>query len=283
MRVLVTGSSGKVGRAAVAALKAAGHRVTCCDLSPVDGHRTVRIDCRDFGDVMGAVSGIDAKSGRPDAIVHLAGIPAPGLASDAATFDANVSMTYNVFSAAARLGIRRVVWASSETILGLPFDVPPPFAPLDETTPDRPSWSYALAKQLGEAMADSFVRWTADLTIVSLRFSNVFTADDYASVAAIQATPDSRRFNLWGYVDADDCGEACRLAVEAPLSGHERFVIAAADNIAGRPSRELMSAYFPDVPLRSDLDGDASLLSSRRAAELLGYRPRHSWKTRCAA
>lgn len=280
MKIAVTGSSGKVGHAAVRALKAAGHRVTCLDIAPADGQRTVSVDCADFGAVMGALSGVDTVSGVPDAVLHLAGIPSPGPAPDHRIFENNTAATYNVFSAAQRLGIARVVWASSETILGLPFDEPPVAAPLDEDTPDRPNWSYALSKQLGEVMADQFVRWQPDLSIVSLRFSNVYDARDYDQVPAIQAKPESRKWNLWGYVDADDCAEACRLALETALTGHHRFVIAAADNIAGADSRTLMATHFPGVPVADSISGDASLLSSARARHYLGYEPRWSWRDR---
>lgn len=280
MKIAVTGSSGKVGRAAVHALKAAGHKVTCFDLVvPADGPRTVKLDCTSLGAVLEAFSGIDTVSGRPDAVVHLAGIPMPGLTTDSAAFETNVSSTYNVFSACARLGIPRVVWASSETILGLPFDVPPAFVPLTEEHPDLPSWSYALSKQLGETMADSFARWNPAMTIVSLRFSNVYAGRDYDAVPAIQARPETRKFNLWGYVDASDCGTACALAVDAPLNGHHRMIIAAADTIAGQASADLMARYFPTVAA-THLNGEQSLLSSAAAERLIGYRPAVSWRDR---
>ncbi len=280
MNVAVTGSSGKVGRAAVRALKAAGHPVTCLDIvAHIDHPRTIRVDCSDFGSVMGALSGVDTISGRPDAVIHLAGIPQPGPAPDHVIFDNNTAATYNVFSACARLGIARVVWASSETILGLPFDTPPDYAPLTEAHPDRPAWSYALSKQLGETMADSFLRWHPTMSILSLRFSNVYDGRDYDAIAGIQARPETRKWNLWGYVDVEDCGTACRLAIEALITGHHRLIIAAADNIAGQSSRDLMAAHFQTVPL-GEMDGDASLLSSQAARDLIGYAPRFSWRDR---
>lgn len=281
MSVVVTGSAGKIGREAVAALKAAGHRVTGLDLKGgvIAGTRTIGCDCTDFGQVMGALSGVDTMK-RPDAIVHLAGIPMPGLAPDATIFEINTISTYNVFSAAVRLGIKRIAWGSSETILGLPFSTPPAFAPLDETHPDRPEWSYSLSKKLGEEMADQFVRWHPELTILSLRFSNVFDAADYEQRSSVEANPAARKVNLWGYVDARDAGEACRLAVEADLSGHHRMIVAAADTVVSMPSAELMARHFPEVPIQKPLQGNISLLSSDRAAELIGYRPRFSWRDR---
>lgn len=279
MHVLVTGGAGKIGQEAMRALKAAGHRVSGIDLraGSVDNMRVSAVDCADFGAVMGALSGTDT-IGRPDAVVHLAGIPAPGLADDETIFRVNTLSTYNVFSASARLGIKRVAWASSETLLGLPFAQPPAFLPIDETHPDLPNWSYSLSKQMGETMADQFVRWHPDLVIVSLRFSNVFDTADYATRAIVDRRPDIRKLNLWGYVDARDAGEACRLAIDAPLTGHEKLLIAAADNVTALPSAELVSSHYAGVPLRRALKGHESLLSSARAERLIGYRPRHSWR-----
>ncbi len=281
MRIAVTGSSGKLGKVAVAALRAAGHRVTGFDIvSSVYGDDTVRLDCADFGAVMGALSGVDTAARRFDAVLHLAGIPKPGATTDEAAFRINVMGTYNVFSTAARLGIGRVVWASSETILGLPFAEPPLFAPIDETHPLLPNWSYALGKRVGETMADEFTRWHAGLAVVSLRFSNVYVAEDYALLPQIQADPASRKWNLWSYIDAQDASEACRCALEAKTTGHEAMIIAAADNLMGRPSRDLMAEHFPVVPLAESLAGEASLLSSARAGALIGYVPRVPWRER---
>ncbi len=281
MRIAVTGSNGKLGKAAVAALRDVGHRVTGFDLAALTYcDDTVRLDASDFGAVMGALSGVDAAARKFDAVLHLAGIPKPGATTDEEAFRVNTLSTYNVFSAAARLGIKRVVWASSETVLGLPFAEPPRFAPIDETHPLLPNWSYALAKMLGENMAEQFVRWHPDMAIVSLRFSNVYAGADYDAVPAIQADPASRKWNLWGYIDAEDAAQACRCALEAPLTGHAALIIAAADNVAGAPSRDLMAAHFPGVPLAESLAGEASLLSSARAGETIGFLPKVSWRDR---
>jgi nucleoside-diphosphate-sugar epimerase len=278
MRVAVTGGSGKVGKAAIRALKAAGHRPINFDIRPSsEGGRYVPVDCGDFGALMGALTGIDTVGGVPEAVVHLAGIPAPGLAVDHRTFEFNTLSTYNVFSACARLGVKRIVWASSETILGLPFTTPPAFAPLDETHPDRPEWSYSLSKHVGEAMAAQFARWDPALSIASLRFSNVFEEQDYARIPQIQAKPEPRKMNLWSYVDARDAGEACRLAVENAAPGHEAMIIAAADTLIDTPSAELMATFFPETPLRG-VTGSQPLLSSAKAGRLIGYQPRHSWR-----
>ncbi len=281
MRIAVTGSNGKLGRVTVEALRSAGHRVTGFDLvSSVYGDDTVRLDCADFGAVIGALSGVDTAARRFDAVLHLAGIPKPGATTDEEAFRVNVLGTYNVFSAAARLGIGRVVWASSETILGLPFADPPQFAPVDETHPLLPNWSYALGKLVGETMAEQFARWHPAMAIVSLRFSNVYSPADYGALPAVQADPASRKWNLWSYIDADDAAQACRCALEAKTTGHEPLIIAAADNLMGQPSHDLMADHFPGVPLAETLLGESSLLSSARAGELIGFAPTVSWRGR---
>lgn len=284
MYVIVTGSAGKLGRAAVAALRNAGHKVVGLDIQgPLDAAQSLRADCTDFGEVMGALSGIDITGRVPDAVVHLAGIPMPGLATDQRSFEVNTLSTYNVFSACARLGISRIVWASSETIFGLPFKEPPASVPLDESHADRPNWSYALSKQLGETMAENFCRWAPGLSIASLRFSNVYSLEDYGPLPAIQTKPAWRKMNLWAYVDADDAGEACRLAVEASFDGHQRLVIAADDTLMEIETSQLLADHFPGMTSTRPLMGHASLLSSDRAETVLGYRPRYSWRDRVPA
>lgn len=279
MHILVTGSSGKLGVAAVAALKAAGHAVTGFDVKgSIDGDMiTIDGDCTDFGQIISAMSGVDMVP-KPDIVLHLAGIPAPAVAPDEVIFRTNTLGNYNVFTAAARAGIRRIVWASSETILGLPFNHPPAFVPIDEDHPDRPEWSYSLTKKLGEVMADEMVRWNPELSIVSLRFSNICNDDDYALRGAVDKNPSIRKANLWSYVDVRDAGEACRLAIEADISGHERMIIAATDTIIDRPTADLLREYFPDVPVKENLATYQSFESSARAAELIGYHAQHSWR-----
>jgi nucleoside-diphosphate-sugar epimerase len=118
------------------------------------------------------------------------------------------------------------------------------------------------------------------MAIVSLRFSNVYSLADYAMLPAIQADPASRKWNLWSYIDAEDAAEACRCALEAQTTGHQPLIIAAADNLMGQTSRELMAAHFPGVPLADTLEGDAALLSSARAGEVIGFVPKVSWRGR---
>jgi nucleoside-diphosphate-sugar epimerase len=129
-------------------------------------------------------------------------------------------------------------------------------------------------------MAEQFARWHPAMAIVSLRFSNVYSLADYGALPAVQTDPASRKWNLWSYIDADDAAQACRCALEAQTTGHEPLIIAAADNLMGQPSRELMAAHFPGVPLAEMLAGEAALLSSARASKQIGFLPKVSWRDR---
>ncbi len=274
MRIAVTGGSGKAGRAAVRDLVEHGHRVSNVDLvadpDPVCRYR--RVDLDDLGQAYEALAGHDA-------VVHLAAIPRPGLLTEQATFRTNTIGTFNVFSAACALGLGRVVWASSETVLGLPFDDTVPYFPVDETQPTVPKSSYALSKVVSEEMARYFTA-RSGIPFVGLRFSNVWTDGDYASRVTVQDDARARSWNAWGYVDARDVGQACRLAVEADTSGAEVFIVAAADTVMERPSAELAAEVFPGVPVHELADPHATLLSIDRARRVLGYSPVHSWRTR---
>ena len=187
-----------------------------------------------------------------------------------------MASTYAVFSAAARLGIKRVVWASSETTLGLPFDRVPDYAPVDEAHM-YPETSYALSKVLGEEMARQFSRWHG-MTILGLRFSNVMVRRDYEKFPGYWDDPNLRKWNLWGYVDESHVNLSVRLALEAELTGADSFIIAAADTVMKRPSRELMTEVFPSVPVADAVAGFDTLLGIDKARSVLGYEPEFSWR-----
>ena len=218
-----------------------------------------------------------------DALVHLAAIPGPAQAPNAALFDNNIRGSYHVFAAARHAGIRNIVWASSETLLGLPFDTPPPYVPVDEEYPVRPESAYSLAKALDEEMARHFCRWDPDLKMIGLRFSNVMEPADYARFPSFDADPLLRKWNLWGYIDARDGAQAIRLALDHDAAGMDVFIIANADTVMSRSSVELMAEVFPDVPVRTTLGEHETLLSIDKARRILGYEPRHSWRTEVAA
>ncbi|ONI64261.1 UDP-glucose 4-epimerase [Leifsonia sp. ALI-44-B] len=281
MRIAVTGGSGKLGRAVVAALVESGNEVVNLDQAGERGPLFTRVDLRDYGQVVDALGGINDKIGGFDAVVHLAAIPAPGLASDVATFHNNMLSTYNVFHGATRAGIRNVVYASSETVLGLPFDTPPPYIPVDEEYAARPESTYSLVKHLEEQMAIELTRWHDDLKIVGLRFSNVMAPEDYAEFPSFDADATLRKWNLWGYIDARDGAQAIEKALAWQTTGFDRFIIAAADTVMSRPNSELVAEVFPGVPLARDLSelGDnETLLSIDKARRVLGFEPEHSWR-----
>mgnify|MGYP001022769350 FL=1 len=278
MRIALTGSSGKLGTVVARELRAAGHDVIGLDIAGERGPGFVRVDLTDYGQVIDALTGVDDRDATGvDALVHLGAIPAPGIASDVATFHNNMASTFNVFWAAVRLGIRRIVYASSETVLGLPFDVPPPYIPVDEDYPARPESVYSLVKHLEEQLAIELVRWHPEVSITALRFSNVMVPEDYAEFP-FDADATARKWNLWGYIDARDGAQAVQKALENAPAGFDRFIIAAADTVMTRSNAELVAEVFPDVPVRGELGTTDTLLSIDKARRLLGFEPQHSWR-----
>lgn len=279
-RVIVTGGSGKTGRACVEDLMAHGYEVVNIDAVPPARENCpfVQADLTHFGQAFEVLSEVDDRLRDVDALVHLAAIPAPGKNPNAVIFKVNTVSTYNVFEAARRLKIRNIVWASSETVLGLPFDRPPPYAPVDEEYPGRPETAYSLSKLLGEEMAKQFCRWDPELKIVGLRFSNVMEPQDYERFSSFDSDARLRKWNLWGYIDARDAAQAIRKALEAPIKGAEVFIIANADTVMSRPNAELMAEIYPDVALKEGVGENETLLSIDKARRILGYEPRHSWR-----
>lgn len=272
-KVIVTGGSGKAGRATIRELLAHGFDAHNVDIAPprepLSPFQTV--DLLNLGETIEALS--DA-----DAVVHLAANPNPTGWTEERMFRHNTETTYNIFRAAVVLKLQRVVWASSETTLGLPFTRQTPhYAPIDEDAPLYPESSYALSKVLSEEMARQFHRWTG-IPFVGLRFSNIMEPQDYAGFPGYWDDANKRRWNLWGYVDARDVALACRLGLKADITNAEAFIIAAADTVMNCPSRALMAEVFPSVPVRDSLDEYGTLLSIDKAHRLLGYLPMHSWR-----
>ncbi|MDQ1135921.1 nucleoside-diphosphate-sugar epimerase [Microbacterium sp. SORGH_AS 1204] len=277
MRIALTGSSGKLGTVVSRELRAAGHDVIGLDLHGERGPGFVQIDLTDYGQVIDALAGVDDQHTGFDAVVHLGAIPAPGIRSDIATFHNNMTATFNVFWAAVRLGIQKIVYASSETVLGLPFDVPPPYIPVDEEYAPRPESVYSLVKTLEERLATELVRWNPELSIMALRFSNVMVPDDYAEFP-FDADARTRKWNLWGYIDARDGSQAIERALETAPAGFDTFIIAAADTVMTRANAELVAEVFPGVETRGELGENTTLLSIDKARRVLGYDPQHSWR-----
>jgi nucleoside-diphosphate-sugar epimerase len=305
-RICVTGASGQAGRAVVRELREHGYDVVATDIAVTKDdlyEGMLRADLTDYGQALETLQGPEATwwpvaAGVPrgvrelveelrgtDAVVHLANIPAPQIATPAATFNANVAMNFNVFMAAARLGLSRVVWASSETTLGLPFEVPPRYAPVDEDHYPLPTTTYALSKVVSETIAAHIAQWSG-IPFVALRFSNIMAPADYEDFPSYWADPAERKWNMWGYVDERDVAAACRLALSVPqdaVAGSPSFIIAAEDTVMNRPSAELLAEVFPDVQLRGEVSEFGTLLAIDRARRALGYEPRHTWRNHLSA
>ncbi len=285
--IVVTGGSGKAGRAVCRHLVQEGYEVLNLDTQTSSDAVCpfYRVDLTDRGQVIDGLQWTGGKDhpfrkfSTPDAVVHLAAIPAPDLLPEDVTFRNNMISTYNVFDAALRVGVKRIVWASSETTLGLPFspENPPAYAPVDEDHPMRPESAYSLSKDLGEEMARQMQRWNPDTTFIGLRLSNVMEPADYERFASWQDTPRFREWNLWGYIDARDCALAVEKSLHADFVGADNFIIANADTVMQRASAELMGEVFPNVPIKGEIQGRQTLLSIEKARRLLGYEPRHNW------
>jgi nucleoside-diphosphate-sugar epimerase len=282
-RVCVTGATGKAGRAAVTDLREQGYDVLATDIAVTRENRGegfLKADLTDYGQAIEALRGCAA-------VIHLANIPAPGLQTDAVTFNANTTMNFNVFHAAAALGLSRVVWASSETTLGLPFgggaqQAPGApgvlrYAPVDEDHFPFPSTTYALSKVASEAVAEQVARWSG-IGFVGLRFSNIMEPHEYQRFPSFWPDPQLRKWNLWGYIDASDIGASCRNALEADVSGSQNVIIAAADTVMNRSSAGLMAEVFPDAELTREVGEFETLLAIGKAKEVIGFTPRYSWR-----
>jgi nucleoside-diphosphate-sugar epimerase len=274
-------------------LQRAGHDVTATDLSAVDWDwpppgtaRYLRADLTDAGEVHALVGGCvlaHEPTGRFDAVVHAAAIPAPGRHAPHLVFGNNIMATFNVVEACVRWGVPRLVNLSSAAVPGFAFaERPflPDYVPVDEDHPVRPQDPYALSKYFGEQLCTAAVA-RSDLRCVSLRPSWV---QDHASyhrnLGPLLADPGQPDTSAWAYIDVEDLAEAIRLSVECDLPGHEVFCISAGDTVGGVDLHETWRAMYPDSPteLRPVPRPDASAVDTTRARELLGWRPAHSWR-----
>jgi len=267
---------------AVRHLREHGYEVTATDVAVSDARAegVLQADLTDYGQATEVLRGADA-------VVHLANIPAPGLATPAVTFNDNMTMNFNVFHAAAALGLSKAVWASSETTLGLPFggdseQVPGApgelrYVPVDEDHFPFPATTYALSKVASETIAEQISRWSG-IPFVGLRISNIMEPHEYHRFPGYWPDAHARKWNAWGYVDVRDVAAACRLGLEAEVAGSQNVIIAAADTVMNRPSRDLLAEVFPDVPLNREVTEYGTLLSIDRAKQVIGYVPAHSWR-----
>lgn len=281
MRVLVTGSRGKVGTAVVRAMLAAGHEVTGTDMGRPEFERLepgaaeyLQADLTDAGDVFAIVCGFDA-------VVHAGAIPEPTRNPAHVVFQNNLMGTFNVLEASVRWGVKRFVNISSETVPGFFFPERPflpDYAPVDELHPVRPQDPYALSKVFGEQLCDAAVR-RSDIRCISIRPSHVQHAGNYErNLGAQIRNPHELTPNLWSYVDADDLADAIVLATESDLPGHEVFYIANPDNVGGRDFAAALREHYGDrIELRPLTRADASGISSAKAERLLGWKAKRSW------
>lgn len=274
-KIAVTGGSGKAGYAALEELSEHGYDVVNIDAVPPQGEAKKfpfkQAELCEMGEVIDLLDGCDS-------VVHMGAIPHEMNHAPSRVFENNTMSTYNIFQAASILKLKRVVWASSETVLGLSFgDTPPLYAPVDDDHAPYPNSRYSLSKSVAEEMARQFNRWTS-IPFIGLRFTNIFCPQDYANVPSYWDDANKRSWNLWGYVDTRDVGLSCRLGLEADVSGASNYTIAAADTIMNRSSVSLMEEVFPQVPLRKELDEFETLLSFEKAKQELGYMPKHSWR-----
>src|ERR687898_550811 len=283
MQVLVTGARGKVGRATVAALIAAGHDVRATDILPPVFERPeqgepdyFQADLTDAGDAYSVVRGAEA-------VVHAAAIPEPTHNPPHVVFQNNLMSVFNVLEAAIRFGVPRFVNISSETVPGF-FFAERPFLPdyvqVDEEHPIRPQDPYATAKHFSELLMDGAVS-RSDIRPISIRPCWVQHEGNYERNLGplVRELPEELSPNFLSYIDVYDLADAIALAVQSDLPGHEVFYIASPDNVGNRPLEELVRKYYGDeIEVRKPLPReDASYISIEKARQMLGYDPKRSW------
>ena len=278
-KVLVTGSEGLIGRRVVQDLNEHGYQVTSIDRYSTRKWDTKIVDCEDLGQVISVMKGHQA-------VIHLAAIPNPIGHPMQVVFRNNVMSTYNVLEAAATLGIKNVVMASSISALGTAFmthPITPLYVPIDEGHPLLSQDSYGLSKMVGEALADGFARLILDFALVSLRFS--LTVNDEVRGRFARFIQDQQDLQdlyagvFWTYVDVRDAATACRLAMERNQPGHEAFFIAAPNIFLKVAVEELLAQYYPgDYPVAAHIQGRASPVDCKKAERLLGWKAVYNWE-----
>lgn len=298
-RVIVTGGSGKLGRAVVNLLSESWEVISVDVRRPPtaseDGksglggaYRLVEVDLEDMGAVLETFISTDMAYGSVggpgvDAVVHLAALPSPGQTNSNRQFRTNTMSTYNVLEAARKLGVRNVVLASSETLIGIPLAEDghghePASLPITEEHERRPESAYSLSKLVGEVLAEQYARWDPELKVVSLRFSNVMAPSDYADFEGWQDDPAKRSWNAWGYIDARDGAQAVAKSLEFKDVGHHQYLIAAADTCMRTKNADLVKASFPNIKYTPTAGERHSLLSIEKARKELGFDPKYTWE-----
>lgn len=289
-RVIFTGGSGKAGKHAVQYLVEHGCEVLNLDTKPLDNPRvrTLITDITDSGQVFNALSSTmelhefapDLRAPKVDAVVHFAAIPRIMLVPDNEVFRINTMGTYNVVEAACKLGIKKVIVASSETTYGVVFAATPrepEYFPLDEEYPVAPMDSYALSKVCNERTALAFAqRYQQD--VYAIRIGNVVEPHEYADFPRYFADPGFKKKIAWSYIDARDLGQLTLKAIQTDGLGFQIFNAAQDDTASDLPTAELVRRFYPNVPVRGELGEFETLLSNRKAKRVLGFAPEHSWR-----
>jgi nucleoside-diphosphate-sugar epimerase len=274
-KVLVTGGTGKAGKWVMRDLVEHDYEVTNVDLRPSEQVHTYQVDLCDLGQVFGMLAG-------KDAVVHLAAIPWPGEHAPEVVFRNNIMSTFNVLQAACVLGVKKVVLAGSESILGFPFafrPISPLYLPIDEAHPALAQDAYGLSKIAIEELGRGFARRDPDMSIMCLRFSYILPPESYETeLRQAWADPERNTFNLWAYVDARDIALSCRLALECPQTGYDVFYIAAPDTLMREPTLDLVNRYFPGgEQVAEGFGGRMSPLDTSHAEQVLGFEAQYTW------
>ncbi len=277
MKVVVTGGSGLAGRAIVQDLVEHGHAVLNADrVKPATALCPFRFaNLEDLGQVYGCLHGAEA-------VVHFAAIPRPSFDTDEVVYRTNTMTTFNVLEAAAQLGIRRVVLASSMSVLGYPFYYhyfAPEYVPIDEQHPLKPQDPYALSKVVGEVLAQGFVR-RSGMTVISLRLGWIHTPETFQEqLVPLWDDPAAGASNLWAYIDSRDAAQACRRALTADVTGHAPFFIAAPNTFMKIPTADLVRRYYPETKIPEHWEGTPSLFTTAQAERVLGFRAEYLWES----
>ncbi len=291
MRILFTGGSGKAGRHVLPYLVAQGHHVVNADLVPLEaeGVDNLIVDLTDSGQVFNALTSyanfdeLEPGTGVPkfDAVVHFAAVPRILIKPDNETYRTNVMSTYNVIEAAVKLGIKKIIYASSETTYGICFydgELKPNYIPVDEDHPTIPQDSYAMSKVVNEATGRSF-QARSGYDIYGLRINNVIEPHEYAeNFPAFVEDPDLRRRNIFAYIDARDLGHMVDCCLKTDGLGHEVFNVANPDMSVSIPIDEVRARYYEGVEQRRPMAQDETVYSIEKAQRLLGFAPKHTWR-----
>lgn len=290
MRVLFTGGTGKAGRHALPYLHDRGYHLLNFDLQPF-AHPAIPTlvgDITDGAQVFNAMTshfdrdglGAGQAPGPVDAVVHFAAVPRILINPDNETFRINVMGTYNVIEAAMKLGIRKVVIASSETTYGVCFaegDKDFHCFPLEEDYDVDPMDSYGLSKVVNEKTARAFAaRFGAD--IYALRIGNVIEPHEYGQFPGFVADPPSRKRNAWSYIDARDLAEIVHLCLQRDGLGFQVFNAVNDTITADKPTASFLAQWCPGTPVTRGLAGQEAPLSNRKAREVLGFKEQHDWR-----